>query len=61
MEVAARTQARALFEEWAEEFLGGARGDRGLQDDRGVRAQPGGQGAGGLLDLGEVEGTVGAR
>lgn len=61
MEVAARAQAGALFEERAEKLLGRARGDRGLQDDRGVRAQPRGQGAGGLLDLGEVERAVGAQ
>ncbi len=61
MEVAARAQSRAGFEDVAEQAFGGARRDGGLQDDGGVGAQPDGEGAGGVGDGGEVEGPVGAE
>ncbi len=60
VEVAARLQSGALLEEGAQEFLRRARLHGRLQDHRGVRAQAGGQGAGGGLHLAEVEGAVGA-
>ncbi|CAM5355741.1 hypothetical protein SNARM312S_03028 [Streptomyces narbonensis] len=46
VEVAAGAEPRARFEDLAEEALRGARRDGGLQEDGGVRAEPGGEGAG---------------
>lgn len=58
MEVAARAEAGALFEERPEEFLGRTRVHGGLQDHCGVRAQVCGQGAGGVGQLAQVERAV---
>lgn len=61
MEVAPGPQPRALFEQRAQEVLGGAGVGGGLQDHRGVRAQPGRERAGGFGDGAEVQGPVRAE
>ncbi len=59
VEVPAGRQAGTLLQQAAQQALGGPGVDRRLQDHGGVRAQPGGQGAGGGGELRQVEPAVG--
>lgn len=61
MEVAAGAQPRAVLQEGAQDAFGGAGGDRGFDDHRGVGTQTGGEGARRVGELREVEGAVRAE
>lgn len=61
VEVPSGDEPGALFEQRAQEVLGGAGRYGGFQQHGGVRAQPGGQGAGGVAEGGEVDRAVGAE
>ncbi|GAA3088315.1 hypothetical protein GCM10020254_36230 [Streptomyces goshikiensis] len=61
VEVPAGAQPGALFEDRPQVVLGDAGVDGGFEDDGGVRAQPGGEGAACLAHGGQVERAVGAE